>query len=130
MKENLLITVSAAVITNDQGQLLLVRKKNTDFYMQVGGKLEPNEPPETTIIREIKEEIGVEGSIIKYLGKFHTQAANETGYLLKAYLYEVKILGNPVACAEIEDLVWFDPKQHATVPIAPLTAQYVIPLIK
>ncbi len=37
------ITVAAAVILNEQNQLLLVRKRNTHAFMQVGGKLEPNE---------------------------------------------------------------------------------------
>jgi len=53
------ITVAAAVILNDKNQLLLVRKQNTQFFMQVGGKLEPNEPPEQTMLREILEEISV-----------------------------------------------------------------------
>ena len=53
------ITVAAAVILNTQNQLLLVRKKNTQFFMQVGGKLELNEAPEQTMIREISEEISV-----------------------------------------------------------------------
>ncbi len=40
------ITVAAAVILNEQNELLLVRKRNTQAFMQVGGKLEPNEAPE------------------------------------------------------------------------------------
>jgi len=39
------ITVAAAIILNDQHQLLVVRKRDTSCFMQVGGKLEPNEPP-------------------------------------------------------------------------------------
>jgi len=35
-----IITVAAAVILNEQNQLLLVRKQNTQAFMQVGGKLE------------------------------------------------------------------------------------------
>ena len=44
-----IITVAAAIILNDQNQLLLVRKKNTASFMQVGGKLEENESPEQTM---------------------------------------------------------------------------------
>ena len=51
------ITVAAGIVMNEQQQLLLVRKKNTSCFMQVGGKLEVNELPEQTIIREIEEEI-------------------------------------------------------------------------
>ena len=45
------ITVAAAVISNAQQQLLLVRKQNTAFFMQVGGKLEINEDPEQALLR-------------------------------------------------------------------------------
>ena len=57
------ITVAAAVILNERSQLLLVRKKNTQYFMQVGGKLEPNEAPEQTMIREIAEEISAHAEI-------------------------------------------------------------------
>ena len=43
-----IITVAAAIILNSDQQLLVVRKKNTDCFMQVGGKLEPDEAPERT----------------------------------------------------------------------------------
>ncbi len=57
------ITVAAAIILNQHKQLLLVRKRNTQFFMQVGGKLEPNEAPEQTMIREIAEEISANAEI-------------------------------------------------------------------
>ena len=36
---------------NEQNQLLLVRKQNTQAFMQVGGKLESNEPPGSCVIK-------------------------------------------------------------------------------
>lgn len=42
-QSNNLITVAAAIILNEKGELLLVRKRGTLFYMQVGGKLENGE---------------------------------------------------------------------------------------
>ena len=33
------ITVAAAIILNEADELLVVRKKNTHVFMQVGGKL-------------------------------------------------------------------------------------------
>ena len=50
-----IITVAAAIILNAKQQLLVVRKQHTACFMQVGGKLEPNEAPETTMLREIAE---------------------------------------------------------------------------
>ena len=75
------ITVAAAIILNEQHELLVVRKKNTEFFMQVGGKLEPNEAPELTIVREIKEEISCDAEIEQFVGRFETAAANEENHL-------------------------------------------------
>lgn len=57
---NKVITIAAAIILNEQNQILLVRKKDTDFFMHVGGKLEPNELPEAVLSREVLEETGCE----------------------------------------------------------------------
>ena len=53
------IHVSAAVIVNDCGQLLLVRKAGTTAFMQPGGKPEPGESPSQTLSRELLEELGL-----------------------------------------------------------------------
>ena len=58
-----IITVAAAIIFNAQGQALLARKRQTEFFMQVGGKLEANESAEQGLLREIQEEIGEFGFI-------------------------------------------------------------------
>ena len=76
-----IITVAAAIILNDQQQLLVVRKRHTSCFMQVGGKLEPNEPPEQTMLREIQEEIGCQASIEQFVGRFETATANEPDHL-------------------------------------------------
>lgn len=120
------ITVAAAIITNSQNQLLLVRKKNTQFFMQVGGKLEPNESSEETIVREILEEIGTHAEIKQYIGCFTTQAANEPNHQLVSYLYQVELEQEPQIHAEIAEMKWID-MDDQSMPLAPLTTQVVIP---
>ena len=56
-----LIHVSAAVITDDAGRLLLVRKTGTTAFMQPGGKPELGESASQTLSRELAEELGIEG---------------------------------------------------------------------
>lgn len=128
--ENKVITVSAAIILNDQKQILVARKKNTEFYMQIGGKLETNETPQQSLLREIEEEILVKAKILKDFGCIDTQAANEADFKLKAYLFYVELFGEPQACAEIADIQWIDVDNKQNLPLAPLTAQFVLPLIK
>ena len=124
-----IITVSAAVILNEQKQLLLVRKRNTEFFMQVGGKLEPDESPETTMLREIHEEIGSHANIEKFIGRFETPAANEADHLLVSYVYQVKLDQSPEIDAEIAEMKWIDLDDHQT-KLAPLTKSIVIPWCK
>lgn len=120
------ITVAAAVILNDQNQLLLVRKQNTQAFMQVGGKLELNEAPEIAIQREILEEIACESEIKQFIGRFETAAANEPDHLLVSYVYEVKLKQTPRIAAEIAEMKWIDLEDQTTV-LAPLTKEVVIP---
>ena len=124
-----IITVAAAVILNEQQQLLLVRKKNTDYFMQVGGKLEPDELPEQTMLREIDEEIGGQATIQKFIGRFETPAANEANHLLVSYVYQVELNQFPKIDAEIAEMKWIDLDDQQTL-LAPLTQQVVIPWCK
>lgn len=124
-----IITVAAGIVLNDQHQLLLVRKRNTSCFMQVGGKLEPNELPEHTIIREIEEEIGCTAQIQHYLGRFETPAANEPDHLLVSYVYHVTLDRNPEVQAEIAEMKWVG-LDDAETALAPLTSEIVMPWIK
>lgn len=120
------ITVAAAVIRNAAGQLLLVRKHKTQYFMQVGGKLEPDELPEQTMLREIAEEIGVQAEIQQFIGRFETQAANEADHHLVSYLYQVNLKGTPEIAAEIAEMQWIELDEQE-LPLAPLTREVVIP---
>jgi 8-oxo-dGTP pyrophosphatase MutT (NUDIX family) len=39
------IRIAAALIDDDSGRMLLVRKAGTPWFMQAGGKIEPGETP-------------------------------------------------------------------------------------
>ena len=123
------ITVAAAIILDEQQQLLLVRKKNTQFFMQVGGKLEPNELPEQTMLREIKEEIGVDATIEQFVGRFETRAANEADHLLVSYVYHVNIDQVPRIDAEIAEMKWVS-LEVSQAFLAPLTSEIVMPWVR
>ena len=123
------ITVAAAIILNEQHELLVVRKKHTAFFMQVGGKLEPNEAPEITMLREIQEEIGCAAQIEQFIGRFEMAAANEVDHLLVSYVYLVQLQGEPKIDAEIAAMQWVSLDDTQT-KLAPLTREVVIPWVK
>lgn len=120
------ITVAAAIILNEQNQLLLVRKKNTHAFMQVGGKLEVDEAPEITIQREILEEIGCYSELKQFVGQFETAAANEPNHVLISYVYVIELKHTPQIAAEIAEMKWIDLDDQSTL-LAPLTRDVVIP---
>lgn len=123
------IRTVAAVIANDKGEVLLVRKRSSTVFIQPGGKTEPNEEPLATLARELDEELGVRlvPSSALHLGEFEAMAVNEPGRRVRAQAYACAIEGAPTAQAEIEELVWVMPGGPHPVPVAPLSAIHILP---
>ncbi len=79
----------AAVVIQDN-RLLMVRKKGKDIWTSLGGHPEAGEAEEQALIREIKEEMGCDGRIIKKLGDFDAPAAHDDATIhLSCYLVEL-----------------------------------------
>ena len=124
------IRVSAAVITDADGRLLLVRKSGTTAFMQPGGKPEPGEDAAETLIRELGEEIGLilDHDALDALGEFEAAAANEPGHRVIADVFRVSIGDQtPVPAAEIEELRWVTRATARELEVAPLAAAYFLP---
>ncbi|MFC8731162.1 NUDIX domain-containing protein [Luteimicrobium sp. NPDC057192] len=117
------IRVAAAVVTDDAGRYLLVRKRGTTAFMQPGGKIEPGEDPRAALVRELAEEISVDVAPEDLVarGTHHAAAANEPGHALVAEVFEVPGVLEPRTAAEIEEHVWVDPAEPGAVELAPLT---------
>ena len=119
--------IAAALIQDDAGRLLLVRKHDTDAFMQAGGKLEPDEAPAAALAREIEEELGCLPRLLEPLGEFEAPAANEPGHQLVAHLFRARLDGEPRAAAEIAEMRWVTLEEADTMPLAPLTRDIILP---
>ncbi|WP_376695543.1 NUDIX hydrolase [Wenzhouxiangella sp. EGI_FJ10305] len=127
MKQGPIETV-AAVIADRDGRVLLVRKRGSDTFIQPGGKREPGEDSLATLARELREEIGVDfdpGLAVR-LGEFEERAIHEAGRRVRAEAYFVPVDGTPRAAAEIEELVWVDPRNPGSVNVAPLSRSHIL----
>jgi 8-oxo-dGTP diphosphatase len=126
------ISIVAALIRDDAGRLLLVRKRGTLAFMQPGGKRDLGESDVAALMREIDEELGcrvVENSV-RALGHFDAPAANEPGFRVQAAVYALDVEGPVTPQAEIEEALWADAAMLSQLHLAPLTRDHVLPLAR
>jgi len=124
------IEIVTALVRDRHRHVLLVRKRGTESFMQPGGKREPGESDLDALARELREELGcgiVPGSATK-LGVFQAPAANEPGQQVRAAVYAVRLAGEIVCQAEIEEHAWIDPREPTGRTLAVLARDTVLPL--
>lgn len=124
-----IIHIAAALLLNEQGQTLLVRKRGTHTFMQPGGKIEPSESPVAALVRELEEELGIEVDprTAVALGHYRAPAANEPGHEVHCELFEVRITCGVTPAAEIEEARWVDAQMAQQLQLAPLTREQILP---
>lgn len=125
------IHVSAAVIVDDTGRVLVVRKQGTTRFMQPGGKPEAGESAAQTLVRELHEELGVllDEADLEPLGSFISEAANEPGHRVIAEAFATSLdPASVVVQAELAELRWITPADAETLPLAPLSTEHLLPL--
>lgn len=64
MKNNFKKHFTASAIIIDNGKVLLVNHKKLGVWIYPGGHIEENETPDQTVMREVKEETGLDVEII------------------------------------------------------------------
>lgn len=101
----------------------------THFYLP-GGKREPGESDKEALIREIQEELGfsLHPDSLNYDGVFRAQAdGKQHGVDVQLTCYRVETKQEPVASAEIEEIIWINSQNRCLCSTA---AQQVLDWLK
>jgi 8-oxo-dGTP diphosphatase len=97
---------ATAIITKPPNMILLIKRLTMPFsgyWALPGGRLDPGETVEETVIREVKEETGLDVTIVRKIGEYHEKGIHdnvEYNYLPACFL--VKIVGGEIQKQENE----------------------------
>src|SRR5918996_928000 len=82
---------AAAVIVNDEGGVLLVKQTYGRLNWELpGGAAEAGESPDATVLREVREETGLDVAVVHLTGYYHDAEAD---FLHFVFLCETRIGG-------------------------------------
>ncbi|MFC1634705.1 NUDIX hydrolase [Planctomycetota bacterium] len=117
-----------ALIENDKGEYLLVQRiKTSKFFTGMwetpGGKLDPGESFADALVREAKEEIGLEIVLDGLAGASEFELPHIKIVLL--YMKAHVVSGEVILSHEHQDYAWLPLSEFRTKPLTPALASLV-----
>lgn len=88
------------IITDDRQRVLLCHRTDRDLWNLPGGKLEEGESPWEAVIREIKEETGLEAKAEKLIGVYSKPQKNEI-----VLSFKCKVVGGQIKLTDEADRI-------------------------
>lgn len=117
----------AAMVIKDN-EFLMVRKVGKDIWTNLGGRPQPGESEEQTLLREIKEELNCNARIIKKLGDFEASAAMDDA-VVRLSTYLVELHGTPeVIDPELEEYKYITKEyKEQTIKLPQSIEKHILP---
>ncbi len=119
-KHSVMMAVAGVAVRD--GRVLLVRDSH-GFWAGVGGWIEPGETPEDAVVREAREELGVEAQVTRVFRPFIAwnvpNSSDGTSFLLFNYGIELASTDFVLQPDEVSEARWFGPAEWAAVPMLP-----------
>ncbi len=115
-----IVLVSAAALVNDRGEVLLAQrpegKSMAGMWEFPGGKVEEGENPEFTLMRELKEELGIETRECCFSPLGFASHAYENFHLLMP-LFVCRVWQGDIKPMEGQSFEWVSPQNMYNYPM-------------
>jgi 8-oxo-dGTP diphosphatase len=108
---------AAAVVQFPDGRILLIKRQTVpfrDYWALPGGKVEAQETVEQAVVREVKEETGLDVEIVRKIGEYHEKGfKDEVEYDYSPACFLVKPVGGEIRRqeSEVEEIKLVVPKE-------------------
>ena len=113
------LDVVAAVIERD-GQILLAQRPGhadqAGMWEFAGGKVESGESQPQALMRELREELGIEAVVGQYIASHQREVS---GRLIHLHAWHVPAYQGELNAYEHQNLVWCSPEEALHYPLAP-----------
>lgn len=122
-------TVTAAIIERS-GKFLIAKRKAGSHLEGLwefpGGTVEKDEEPEACIIRELKEELGIESIVIGFFGQ---STFNYETKVVRLLAFRIRYISGVFVAYEHEELRWVPACELAEYSFAPADLPFVENLV-
>jgi 8-oxo-dGTP diphosphatase len=103
---------AAALVRSSEGGILLVKRgvePGKGEWALPSGFIEIDETPEKACLRELKEETGLEGRVVRLVGVYSQESSKYKNVLIAGY--EVEARGIPYPGSDSESVQFFPPDE-------------------
>ncbi|BFH60551.1 8-oxo-dGTP diphosphatase MutT [Paenibacillus azoreducens] len=121
-----MIQVAAAIIENEQGRILIARKRTgkpqADMWEFPGGKLEAGETPQECLKRELREEMQIN---IEPYAWFGTNDHHYGEKHIRLIAYKARFIGGAIKLTDHDEFRWVDLHELGEYTFAPADVKFV-----
>lgn len=123
---------AGGVLLKDR-KFLLERHGGKDTYIVPGGKLEAGETAAEALVREFREEFGLEikSTALEYLDTFSSPAVHSPDRIVHIETFLIKEWDGEITLHDgIEGVMWINSHNITEVTVSPTAVTYVLPMLK
>ena len=120
---NSLVPAASAIVVDDQGRILLHRRRDNDKWALPGGAMELGESVAECAVREVKEETGLDVEAVSIVGIYSDPKhvfAYDDGEVRQEFsicLLTRMVGGSLAASEESHEVAWFDSEELDALPM-------------